>query len=70
MSESLKSFIAGAGSILELAPNVRESGVKRPAFMKSTDAQRLHSDWQRVGNHLARALNRTVKSGTSHGASK
>ena len=49
------SFVGGMGSALEIYP-VPHTYVIRSPFAKLTDAQRLASDWYRVGRALYYAL--------------
>lgn len=59
MSEKIKSFLRGAGTVLQLSPPA-DTSVARPDFMRVPSSQRLASDWARVGQHMHRAVKATI----------
>jgi hypothetical protein len=70
MGEKIRSFLNGAGTVIQIMPSSPRL-VMKPDFMRASDAQRLGSDWQRVGHHLARAISAaTDEKATSHGSAK
>lgn len=56
MSEKIKNFLRGAGTVLQIGPSTTHSHVSRPDFMRKSVNDRIASDWARVGTHLHRAL--------------
>lgn len=55
MGDKLKHFLFGAGSVVDVLPATPRI-IERPDFMQKSDAQRIGSDWQRVGLHLRHAM--------------
>lgn len=55
MGERLLSMLSGAASIITIWP-AEHVEIQRPISLRTTDAQRLASDWQRVGQHLQAAM--------------
>lgn len=52
----LKNFIRGAGSILDLMPSNPPRKIELPESFRQTDAERLASDWKRVGDSLRKCM--------------
>lgn len=69
MGKVIKEFLVGAGSVLQLCPPTNLTPV-RPDFMRVSDAERMASDWQRVGSHLQRAIDKVSPEVSGHGARK
>jgi hypothetical protein len=65
MSEKILHFLSGAGTALQLFPS--SSRTTMPDFMRATDAQKIASDWIRVGRHLQRAIEAETKQERLHG---
>jgi hypothetical protein len=57
-------FVCGVGSVLEMYPVPMAYHVERPSATM-TDAQRLASDWQRVGRALSAAMTTARAESTS-----
>ena len=66
MGEGLLSMLSGAASIITIWPATRIE-IQRPISLRTTDAQRLSSDWKRVGQHLQIAM---TKVQAEHGKAK
>lgn len=54
MGEAFRSFFRGFGSIIDIAPS--SPYPEQPDFLRDSIADRLGSDWARVGKHLQRAV--------------
>lgn len=61
MTEQVQQFLAGLGSVLDVAP---VSDYER-YVPKATPSERMASRWARVGNCLRRALERYEREQTS-----
>ena len=68
MGEGLLSMLSGAASIITIWPATRVE-IQRPISLRTTDAQRLSSDWKRVGQHLQIQIAMT-KVQAEHGKAK
>ena len=55
MSKTIRNFLRGVGSVLELLPPPHESNVGAE-FLSRTDAEALGGDWERVGEDLRRSM--------------
>lgn len=69
MGKKLKNFLEGVGGILQIAPSA-PSVMVRPHFLCVSDSQRLASDWDRVGLHLHRAIDREANGVRVNGQTK
>ena len=56
MKKHLSNVLHGMGSVLEVSPNTDY----RRFLPKGTDADRLHSDWQKVGQDLNSAIRKVT----------
>lgn len=66
MGKIIDHFLSGAGSVLQLLPS-SPGLIKRPDFLRQSTGQRIGSDWNRVGNHLFRAIESETQSVSKHG---
>lgn len=52
MSEKVKNWLRGAGSLVQIWPDT--STRARERFLQRSDAEALYGDWQRVGGDWQR----------------
>ena len=53
MSEKVKNWLRGAGSLVQIWPDTESEMRKR--FLQRSDAEALYGDWQRVGGDIIEA---------------
>ncbi len=54
MSEKVKNWLRGAGSLVQIWPDT--STRVRERFLQRSDAEALYGDWQRVGDDIRKAI--------------
>lgn len=52
MTQSMKKFLAGMGSIMDVYPNTRYDQY----IPKQSAEERMRSHWENTGNHIRKAI--------------